>query len=421
MLKIEWGQTMQWEVTISWSKNASLPIIAAALLFKKVTLRNVPAIWDVKTFLRIFESLWVKYTFENNVLEMDNSSISTKNLDFDLIKKIRVWIFLFWSLLFRFKELNIPFPGWCNIWKRSIDEHLRWFEALGYKNLSKWWDVCLKWKMKAWEVIINAWFSVTATENILIWCVTRPGKTIIKLAAIEPHVINLVDFLNKWWAKISLNYDNTIVVDWVEELAEEIEFSVISDYIESGTFIVFGALTAKKYIDIKNARIDDLTIFLDKVRDAWVKFEDLWNDTLRVYRCNNLRPVDIQTNIFPGFPTDLQSPFAILLSQANGISKIHEVLFEWRLNYLVELEKMKWHPAILNPHEALIFWKTQLRWTTVSSWDLRAGVAMIIAWMLAKGTTYITNVEYIERWYEDIYSKLSNLWVKIEKTTENQQ
>ncbi|MDD2516380.1 MAG: UDP-N-acetylglucosamine 1-carboxyvinyltransferase [Candidatus Gracilibacteria bacterium] len=414
MLKVAGGQTLSGEITISGSKNASLPIIAASLLFKKVTLKNIPHIGDVQTFLTLIESLGVKYSFDGNILKMDNSHIIAKNLDIGLIKKIRVGIFLLGALLPRFKELNIPYPGGCNIGKRSIDDHIKGFEALGFKNLSRGDNVYLKGKLKDGDVVLNAQFSVTATENLLIGSIIRNGKTTIKLAAIEPHVLNLIDFLNKGGAKITLLYDHTIIINGVKSLKEEIKFEVISDYIESGTFIVFGALAAKKYIDIKNARIADLTVFLEKAEEAGVKFEDLGNDILRVHKCNNLKAVDIQTNVYPGFPTDLQSPFSVLLSQANGISKIHEVLFEGRLNYLIELEKMKGHPAILNPHEALIFGKTQLKGTTVSSWDLRAGVAMIIAGTIAKGITHITNVEYIERGYENIIGKLDKLGVKVE-------
>ncbi|MDD3120269.1 MAG: UDP-N-acetylglucosamine 1-carboxyvinyltransferase [Candidatus Gracilibacteria bacterium] len=414
MLKVAGGQTLSGEITISGSKNASLPIIAASLLFKKVTLKNIPHIGDVQTFLTLIESFGVKYSFDGNILKMDNSHIIAKNLDIGLIKKIRVGIFLLGALLPRFKELNIPYPGGCNIGKRSIDDHIKGFEALGFKNLSRGDNVYLKGKLKDGDVVLNAQFSVTATENLLIGSIIRNGKTTIKLAAIEPHVLNLIDFLNKGGAKITLLYDHTIIINGVKSLKEEIKFEVISDYIESGTFIVFGALAAKKYIDIKNARIADLTVFLEKAEEAGVKFEDLGNDILRVHKCNNLKAVDIQTNVYPGFPTDLQSPFSVLLSQANGISKIHEVLFEGRLNYLIELEKMKGHPAILNPHEALIFGKTQLKGTTVSSWDLRAGVAMIIAGTIAKGITHITNVEYIERGYENIIGKLDKLGVKVE-------
>lgn len=197
---------------------------------------------------------------------------------------------------------------------------------------------------------------------------------------------------------------------------EEANGTVIADYIESGTFIVMGALASEKYLDIKNARIADLHALLTKCREAGVRYEDLGNDTLRVYRSiDNLKAIRVQTNVFPGFPTDLQSPFAILLTQAEGISRLEEIVYESRLNWLIEIEKMKGHPAILNPHEALIFGKTELRGTTVSSWDLRAGVAMIIAGLIATGETYITNVEYIERGYEDIIGKIGRLGAVIEK------
>jgi UDP-N-acetylglucosamine 1-carboxyvinyltransferase len=183
----------------------------------------------------------------------------------------------------------------------------------------------------------------------------------------------------------------------------------VSDYIESGTFMVIAALASKEYLDIENARIDDLYAFISKLKEAGVKVEDLGNDTLRVYRAQNLKAVDIQTNIFPGFPTDIQSPFVILMTQAQGISKVHEVLFEGRLNFLVELEKMRGHVAILNPHQALIFGKTPLKAAQVTSWDLRAGAAMVIAGMIASGTTQVTNIEYIERGYENFVEKLLSL------------
>jgi len=236
------------------------------------------------------------------------------------------------------------------------------------------------------------------------------------LSAIEPHVMNVISFLRKAWADISIKYDHTIVIRWVSELINNIEFDVCYDYIEAWTFMIIWALASDDFIDINNACIKDLYIFIDKLREAWVKLEDLWNDVLRVHKCTNLKPVNIQTNIFPGFPTDLQSPFAILQSQANWVSKIFEILFEWRLSYLVELEKMWGKPYVINPHQATIEWKTNLNWTTVTSWDLRAWAAMIIAWLIAKWETRVTKVEYIERWYENFVDKLKSLWADINIT-----
>lgn len=414
MLKIKWWQQIGWTVEISWSKNASLPIIAASLLIGKVKLNNVPRIGDVFTFLEIIKSLNVQVEFEWNTLKLDSSQMNITNVNSDLIKKIRVGILLLPSILKNVWEVNIPYPGWCNIGKRPIDEHINWFKAIWYKDISKWENIHLVWKSKNWNITLNAWFAVTATENLITANVLREWKTIINMAAIEPHVMNLIGFFNKAWAKITVEYNHRIVIEWVKCLTDEIEFSIISDYIEAWTFVIFWALTSKEYIDINNARINDLTCFLEKCKEAWVRMEDLWNDVLRVYRSTNLKAVKFQTNIFPGFPTDLQSPFTILLTQADWVSKIQEIMFEWRLNYLVEIEKMKWHPAMLNPHEALIFGKTKLHASVVSSWDLRAWVAMIIAWLIAEWDTYITNVEYIKRWYEDIIGKMQKLWVIIE-------
>jgi UDP-N-acetylglucosamine 1-carboxyvinyltransferase len=145
-----------------------------------------------------------------------------------------------------------------------------------------------------------------------------------------------------------------------------------------------------------------------------VKFEDLWNDTLRVYRSENLKSVKIQTNIHPWFPTDLQSIFAILMTQSEWESRIHEVLYEWRLGWLVELEKMWANLKLINPHEAKIFGKTSFNWEYVTSWDLRAGCAVVIAWLLAEGTTHVTNIVYIKRWYENFLGNLQELWADIE-------
>ncbi|MCK9271987.1 UDP-N-acetylglucosamine 1-carboxyvinyltransferase [Candidatus Gracilibacteria bacterium] len=418
MLKIAGGQRLSGEVMISGSKNASLPIIAASLFMDKVTLNNVPRIGDVLTFLEIIKSLNVRVDFVGNTLKLDTTAISLDNFNIELIKKIRVGILLLPILLYKFGEVNIPYPGGCNIGKRPIDEHLRGLEAIGYKNFDGEDFVRLSGDLGVGDRVLNGGFAVTATENLITANVLRSGKTTLALAAIEPHVIDLVNFLKKAGADIEVGFDHTIIINGVKNLSKEVEYSVVSDYIESGTFIIFGALCSDKFIDIVNPRVEDLSSFLLKAKEVGVKFEDLGNNKLRVYNsCSSLKAIKVQTNIFPGFPTDLQSPFSILLTQAEGISKIQEIMYEGRLNYLVEIEKMKGHPAILNPHEALIFGKTPLRATTVSSWDLRAGVAMIIAGLIATGDTYITNVEYIDRGYEDIIGKIQKLGAIIERVS----
>ncbi|PID84030.1 hypothetical protein CSB09_03270 [Candidatus Gracilibacteria bacterium] len=417
MLQIQGPQKTTGTVSISGSKNAALPLIACGLFFETFTLHNVPRIGDVFTFLSIIESLGVDVKLKENTLTLDTKNMSLENLNRELVSKIRVGIFLFPALLQRFGELKIPYPGGCNIGKRPITEHLKAFESFGYMGSGTGEEITFSGKADKSEVNILANFAVTATENALMMAAFQDCKTTISLAAIEPHVINLVDFLKSIGVQIEITYDHTIIVHGISKIPKQATGQVIHDYIESGTFIILGALTAKESITIKNARIQDLTFFLEKCRQVGVKMDiDTKNDSVKVYNSTgNIQATKLQTNIFPGFPTDLQSPFSLLLTQAEGVSQVHEILFESRLNWLIEVEKMKGHIAILNPHEALIFGKTPLRGATVSSWDLRAGVTMILAGMLATGKTKITNVEYIERGYEDIVGKIQRLGGKIEQ------
>ncbi len=415
MYKINTSKDLSGEVIVSGSKNAALPILAATLLVRgKITLKNVPRIGDVMTFLEIISTIWVEYSFQENTLFLDTTHLDISKMDVEMIKKIRASILLLSPILHYFGNISIPFPGGCSIWKRPIDAHLNGLKAIWYDYVTteKWVDIT--GKPNSGDITINAWFWVTSTENLIVANVLRPGVTTIELSAIEPHVMNLIWFLREAWADIKIRYNHKIIVTWVAELKKELTYEVISDYIESGTFMVLGALASKEYIDIKNARIDDLYSFIAKLKEAWVQLEDLWNDTLRVFRSKNLKNVSIQTNIFPGFPTDIWSPFAVLMTQAEWTSRIHEVLFEGRLNFLVELDKMRGHTAILNPHEALIFGKMNLKWAQVTSWDLRAGAAMVIAGLIAEWETKVMNIEYIERWYENFVQKLQKLWAKIE-------
>ena len=416
MYKINGKKELSGTVKIGGSKNAVLPIIAASLLIKwKVILTNVPEIGDVYTFLDIIKWVWVKVSFENHTLELDSTELKETDFDLEKMKKIRVSILLLAPLLERLWKISIPTPGGCNLGKRPIDDHIKWLENIWYESKVNFESIDLKWKTIAGNMEVNAGFWVTVTENLLVANVLRNGITTIKLAAIEPHVINLIDFLRKAWANISIRYNHTIIVEWVDDLNWDFEFEVVSDYIQSWSYMVMWALCSKDFITIENARTEDLFFFIQKMKDSWVKIEILENDIVKVYRSKNLKSVNIQTNVFPGFPTDLQSPFALLMTQANWVSKIHEVLFEWRLGWLVELEKMWLNMKILNPHEAEITGWVNFKATTVTSWDLRAGCAVAIAGLMAQWETTVTNIEYIKRGYEDFVKNLQNLWADIEE------
>lgn len=416
MFQVQTSRSLSGEVTIWGSKNAALPLIAAALLIPgKVTLQNVPDILDVHDFLHFYESLGAQTSFKNHILTIDTSSISDTNIDTSKIARTRAWIYFIAGLLSRFGKAHIPFPSGDKIWKRPIDEHINGYKDMGY-NFEESSDLLLfagTWSKE--DVTITAYFAVTATANLIMGASTRDGTTTIQLAAFEPHIFNLVDFLRKSGIQIDIRYDHTIIVHGTRKIEETIEHEVISDYLQSGTFAIIAALCSEEYIDIHRARIEDLWAFLYKLHESGVKTKDLWNDTLRVFKAKNLTAVNIQTNIFPGFPTDLMPLFTVLMTQCEWTSRVHEVLYEGRLNWLVEYEKLGWSPRIINLHEAKITGPTQLIGTRVDSWDLRSWAAMVIAGLVAQGETKVDNVYWINRGYDDFLWKLQNLGANIEE------
>jgi len=416
MFQIEQSLNLSWEVIIGGSKNAALPLISAALLIPgKVTFSNVPNILDVHDFIHFYKSLGARADFSGDTLEIDTSNISLKNIDTSAIARTRAGIYFMAGLLSRFEKADLPFPHGDKIGKRPIDEHIDGYKDMGYSFEKRDDTLCFAWSGSSENITITAYFAVTATANLIMWAATRSGITTIQLAAFEPHIFNLVDFLRLAGVQIDIRYDHTIIIHGTKDIEVNLKQEVISDYLQSGTFAIIAALASENYIDIHRARIADLSAFLYKLHEAGVKTEDLWNDTLRVFRCHDLKAVNIQTNIFPGFPTDLMALFSVLMTQCEWISRIHEILYEWRLNWLVEYEQLWTSPRIINLHEAKIEWPKTLTWANVKSWDLRAGAAMVIAWLIAKWTTSVENVYWIKRGYDDFIGKLQTLWANIKE------
>lgn len=416
MFVINGSKHLEGSVEIGGSKNAALPLMAASLLIEEVsTLTNVPDISDIHDFIHFYESIGARVSFEENTLTIDSRNISLSSIDTSKISRTRAGIYFIAWLSARFGEANIPFPSGDKIGKRPIDEHIEGYKNMGYQFEEKEDMLCFSGYGSSEDVTITAYFAVTATANLIMWAARRNGKTTIQLAAFEPHIFNLVDFLRKAWVQIDIKYDHTIIVHGKREIEKNINHEVISDYLQSGTFAIIAALASKEYIDIHRARIQDLSAFLHKLHKAWVKTEDRGNDTLRVFRAKNLTAVDIQTNIFPWFPTDLMPLFTVLMTQCEGTSRVHEVLYEWRLNWLVEYERLGCSPRIVNLHEAKITWPNNLVWAQVNSWDLRSGAAMVIAGIIASGETIVENVYWINRGYDHLLEKLQAIWVDIKK------
>jgi UDP-N-acetylglucosamine 1-carboxyvinyltransferase len=416
MFQIENSRELSGAVTIGGSKNAGLPLISAALLIPgKVTFSNVPDILDVHDFIHFYKSLWASTDFSWDVLSIDTTRISLKNIDTSAIARTRAGIYFMAGLLSRFEKADLPFPHGDKIGKRPIDEHIKWYTDMWYWFEQSGEILKFSGSGSSDDVTITAYFAVTATANLIMWASTRTGTTTIQLAAFEPHIFNLIDFLRSAGVQIDVRYDHTIIVHGTRIIKTDLQQEVISDYLQSWTFAIIAALTSKEYIDIHNARIPDLWAFLYKLHETGVQTENLWNDTLRVYRCHNLKAVNIQTNIFPWFPSDLMALFTVLMTQCEWTSRVHEVLYEWRLNSLIEYEKLWASPRIINLHEAKITGPSKLIGTRVDSWDLRFWATMVIAGLIAEWTTHVENVYWINRGYDDFLWKLQSLWAKIEE------
>ncbi len=412
--KIQGGHKLSGSVRIGGSKNATLPIMCAALLSEeKTVLHNVPDIEDVKKMREIFEGIGVKTTFEDGTLEIDPSGISNAPIANELVCNMRASLLLAGPLLGRFGEIDMGYPGGCVLGKRPLDTHILGFEKLGAKALETETKVHLKADKLVGNLIILSEFSVTGTENIIIAAAVAEGNSEIRIAACEPHVEDLCKFLNSMGAKITGLGTHTLSIEGVSSLSGT-EHTVVSDYLEAGTFILAGAVT-NSTLEVTNFNTHDLDIFFEKLEEAGVNIEMTENGCI-VHENGPYKAIPhIKTAVHPGFPTDLLAPFTILLTQCEGVSKIFETLFEGRFSFLFEIEKMGAKIELLNPHQALIIGKSNLQGVPVASCDIRAGAAVVLAALAAEGETLVTNIKYIDRGYEKFEDKLRSLGADIER------
>jgi len=409
------GKKLKGTVTVSGSKNAALPIMCAALLVKgKVVLENVPNIEDVHAMVEILKAIGAKINFDKNVLEIDSGSLKKpKKLPNRLIKKMRASILIIGPLLARFGEAKMDFPGGCVLGKRSVQAHTHAFKCLGATVVDDTCGLNLVAKKLIASKIILPELSVTATENAVMAAVLAKGDTEIRLSAAEPHVQDLCLFLNKMGAKISGIGTNILKISGVNSLKGG-KYKITGDYLEAGTFAI-AAVATQGDVEIKGINPDHLDSFWQKLDEMGAKFK-LGKDSVHIYPSKKLEAVKVlRTAVYPSFATDLQAPFTVLLTMAKGVSKIFETLFEGRLNYLFELEKMGAHIEFLNPHQALIIGNGRLKGMPISSCDIRAGAAMVVAALTAEGKTEISNINYIDRGYEKLDEKLRKLGASIKR------
>ena len=410
--RIEGITPLRGEVTIGGAKNAALPCMCAALLTREeVTLHNVPEIADIFTLLEIFTFLGVEHSFQNHTLRIKADHLECKKIPHDLAKKFRGSILLLGPLLARCGEVVLSYPGGCVLGKRPVDAHIDALVQLGVEDHSDVETLHLKGAITGGTIVLPE-FSVTATENVLLAAACAKGETKIHIAAAEPHVQDLCILLQAMGAKISgIGTHDLTVTGSALRGAEHI---VTTDYLEAGFFALAGVLTGGD-LRVQGVRPEQLLSFF-KVMDilgALYTFEP--DGTLHVHGGGKLTALRVKTNIFPGFPTDLQAAMGVAMSQAHGVSRIFERLYEGRFGYLFELEKMGANVEMLTAHEALIIGPTALHGRTVTSNDIRAGAAMVLAALCARGETMITDVQYIERGYDRLPDKLRAVGASIER------
>ena len=410
---IEGRARLYGEVEVSGAKNAALKLAAAALLAPgRTVLHNVPCIKDVQTMLAVLEGLGAETSFSGRTLEIDASDIDSYMAPYELVRQMRASIVVLGPLAARFGEAEVSAPGGCNLGLRKFNFHLDGLMALGADvELDHGFiKASAPGGLKGAEVNFE-YPSVTATENVMMASVLADGVTIIENGAREPEVVALADFLNAMGARVQGAGMGRIVIEGVEEL-EPIEWTVMPDRIEAGTFIMATAATGGEVL-VRGARPDHLKMELEKLKEMGVDVEALGGPLggvrVRVEDPVRLTGTDVSTLPFPGFATDLQAQMMVLLTQASGAGIITENVYENRLQVAEELNRMNAGIDLFGGHRALIRGPRRLSGTIVQSPDLRGGAALVMAGLVAEGTTIVDGARHILRGYENFEEKLCAL------------
>lgn len=411
---IKGGKKLEGEIEVGGAKNAAGALIAATLLTdQECVLDNIPRVADILNLLKILKEIGkeIKWLDERKI-QIKGQDIDASKIDFEKFSKTRISILLIGALLPRCKSFKISRPGGDRIGLRSITTHLQALKKLGVKiEQSSDFYYFERENLKGAKIVLSE-FSVTATENLIMASVLAEGRTIIKIAAQEPHVQDLIEMLNKMGAKIKKIWDHGLEIEGVNSL-KGVEYKIIPDSNEAGTFLIIGATIGKKVL-IKNLIPEHLELFLLKLKETGVEFKRN-NNSIEIHQPHNFKPTKIQSLPYPGFPTDLLPIIIPLLTQAQGKSLIHDPLYENRLNYIHELRKMGADIEIVDPHRAFVFGKTLLSGVEIESWDIRAGASLIIAGLMAEGQTLINNIYQIDRGYEKIEEKLQKIGADIKR------
>ena len=411
IIEIEGGRQLKGTIRVSGAKNATVALIPAAILTdEEATICNVPEITDTEALCDILKMLKVQINRSTESIIINPKDMNNIEITEKFSKKLRASYYFMGALLGKYKKAVMYFPGGCSIGARPIDLHLKGFEALGatVRNEKNKYIVEAK-ELKGANIYLDI-ASVGATINIMLAAVKAKGTTIIDNAAKEPEIVNVATFLNSMGAKITGAGTSTIKIVGVDYL-HQCFHEVIPDRIEAGSYIIMGALCGNP-LKIDNVIPEHIDPLLSKLEEMGVNLE-IGSDYVIVLGSNkNLKATNIKTAVYPGFPTDLQQPFTVLLTQANGKSKVTETIWENRFMHIPYLKDLGADIVVKN-QTATIIGPTPLKGTTVVATDLRAGAAMIAAGLLANGKTVITNAEHVLRGYEQIIEKLTAVGAKI--------
>lgn len=414
---IQGNRSLKGEVTISGAKNSAVALIPAAILADSpVVLEGVPDIQDVHSLIEILEIMGVQTHFEENTLTIDPTEIVSIPMPSGKINSLRASYYFMGALLGKFGEGVVGLPGGCFLGPRPIDLHIKGFEALGATVTNEHGAMYLRTSEAglAGERIFLDMVSIGATINVMLAAVKAKGKTIIENAAREPEIIDVATLLNNMGAKIRGAGTNEIRIEGVQEL-HGCRHSIVPDRIEAGTYLSLAA-AAGEGITIKNVIYEHLESYIAKLEEIGVRM-DISEDEIYVYPSKDLKPANVKTYPYPGFATDLQQPITPLLLKANGTSEILDTIYAKRVNHIPELARMG-AQATTEGNLILLNGPSQLHGAEVVASDLRAGACLVIAGLMATGTTTVFNVEYILRGYDHIIDKLTALGADIQMVEE---
>lgn len=417
-------KTLSGKIKVNGAKNAILKAMASSILFEDgIEMKNIPAIEDVKRLSELLEKLGAEVKQKSKgSYTINTKNLSKTDLDIEISERIRASIVLTGPLLARFGKTSFPVPGGCVIGARPIDFFIDGFEKMGadtvFKNGAYQIKVKRGKKLKGAEIFFRS-PSVTVTETFIMAGVLAEGKTVLKNAAFEPEIKHLADFLISCGAKIKGAGTSTVEITGGKLLKSKKKvYTAMPDRIETGSFLILGALCADN-LEITNCNPEDIGLLIEMLKDSGVPLE-VGKNYIKVKKNGKIKNKEfkgfgIKTKEYPGFPTDLQAPMVIFLTQATGESLVFETIFEGRLSFVEDINRMGADILSLDPHRAIVKGPSVLRGREVESPDLRAGLAFIIAGILAKGESIIDNVYLIDRGYEKVEERLQKIGVNIKR------